>query len=98
MNVELPVYIGNPRIIQAPEQEQPVSLGKIGLVTVCASAFCSAAVTASTYLGNTIMGATGHNEFDMPPYKDVLIPSLIGTSIVGGGLGIMAAIHLRCNR
>jgi hypothetical protein len=47
-------------------------------------------VTACTTLGATILHAAGKEVAAMPSYADLLVPTLVGTSVVFGGLGFLA--------
>jgi 5,10-methenyltetrahydromethanopterin hydrogenase len=68
---------------------------QFGPITAAITAAASAAITAivctaCTTLGSTILQAAGKEAVNMPGYTDLLIPTLLGTTIVAGGLGFLA--------
>jgi ABC-type spermidine/putrescine transport system permease subunit II len=75
-----------------PPADERLTLGPIcASIRVATGAAVSAVVaTACTTLGNTILKAAGKEVAAMPSYANLLVPTLIGTSIVFGGLGFLA--------
>lgn len=72
--------------------ESNVQLGPFGNSVYFATvAGCAAVITtACAMIGEKIFHAAGGDEFNVPNYVDMLLPTLLGTTVVFGSLGFLA--------
>lgn len=72
--------------------ESTRELGPIGNAVFCATgAGCAGIITtACAMIGESIFHAAGGDEFNVPNYVDMLLPTLLGTTVVFGSLGFLA--------
>lgn len=68
---------------------------QLGPITAAVYAATSAAITAvactaCATLGAAILHAAGRDAGNLPGFTDLLVPTLLGTTVVAGGLGFLA--------
>lgn len=71
-------------------------LGPIGgaVSSAVTGAVVSITVTACALLGEKILQAAGNNSYNLPPFVNMLVPAIVGTSVLFGGMGFLAGM---CN-